>query len=160
MSIGSTVSTRSPPRTRTRRSLASVSGSQDTYAVRLGAHRATASSTSGWQPTRGGVEDHRIGPAVQVAQHVFGLAFEEEQVVDSQGVEGGVLYRCLRLLDGDHPLDIGRQQHRKGAHPGVGVHQGLDARQLQSFAQQEDQLLGLLGVHLEEGGRRDAEDLI
>ena len=53
-STGWTSSTLKPPRTSSDRSRASASGSQLTYATRMGLSRVSASMARGWHPARGG----------------------------------------------------------------------------------------------------------
>ena len=73
------------------------------------------------------VKDYTVWVHLKVGERLFRAALKELNVGEASGVGFGVLHGGGGILDGDYPSGVGSEQQGKGAHAGVGVHQGLVA---------------------------------
>ena len=110
---------------------------------------------------RGIEHDHIRAEAVfhQLGQQLFGCADVELGV--GNAVARGVFIRVLNGFrhdfDADDFFGLLRQQQRDRARAAVRIHDGFGAGQAGVFQREAVESLGLLGIHLEEGERRNGE---
>ena len=108
----------------------------------------------------GRVEDHGVGLNGQLAQHVLSAPKHELDVRGARRILPGIGYRSRRLLDGQHPAHVRREEHGKGAHTGVCIKQDVRRSQCQPLPYHLSGLGRLFHVHLEEGGRGHKEPVV
>ena len=101
----------------------------------------------------GRVKNYRIRRFGQVGQYILGFAEQKLDIVQASGVLPGIGHGGRGFLNGVHFFGIGGQQDGKSADAGIGVEQSFRPLQVQGRPHRGNQLGGLLGVDLKEGGR-------
>ena len=156
--MGWTDSRRNGPAVNVARSLASVSGSHETYTTRPGGEAMSASSVPGRHPARGGSSTTASRPsAASSVSTSSGSRLTQLDVGRAFNVHTSVRERRRRLLDRNHAAGVRRNEDGERRDPGVGVDHGLAPGQLERFQDVLGQPLRHVSVDLEEGRRRDAE---